>query len=737
MSDWFYNTLNRLTFWLTLGALFALAILSANIEIKDLDLWLHLRSGQFIVDHHQVPNVDIFSFSIAGKPWINHEWLFQVFVFSIYNLFDFDGLIQMQAVVVALTLFLLVLFTSDNKHNWLASLGLFFVIMVYQTRFTIRPDLFSLLFLIIYLHIIFSHLDKKESYLTIFLVQLLWTNMHGFFMLGPVLLLLCFVAESIKRSTALPWEWKKVDTFPDKEYWTLLKLFIMSLLVCFINPYGIDGVIYPIKVLLSIGGESKVFFKHIIELQSPVNFQNLFAVNEYVEYKWLILLSGLSFLWNYRKINITLFIIWLVFLVFSLKAVRNIPFFAFISFATLIYNGLKTDFGALLPTSLRTLKYRTFLNLFVQAVVIMWTLNYIDRISTNGYFDFENMQRKSEFGGVSLRNFPHKGADFLVQNDIKGRFFNDFNSGSYLIGRTSPNIKVFMDGRTEMYGATFFEEYRKAFEGDKDVLKKVIETYDPTGAFLNAVQSPPPEEILQFFYNSKDWSLVYFDYDAIIFLKNIPENQKWIDENVLDLDKWRVEPLNLLSLGAMDVTAFWNAHRATNFYSMGRLELAKEEALEALRIDPRSHTAYKILGLYYLHQDSLNLAFENLRKAKILNPGDAEIRFSLGICLYRMGELNKAEEQMQAALMRNTRNSKAMAYLALIKAKEHKFPEALDMVEHLDRMPPKTVYACLELAEILKKNEKWEEAKKVYQKILKINPDNQETKDKLEALNGR
>jgi tetratricopeptide (TPR) repeat protein len=735
MSDWFYNTLNRLTFWLTLGCLFALAVLSSSIEIKDLDLWLHLRTGQFILDHHQIPTTDIFSFTIAGKPWINHEWLFQAFAFGVYSLFGFAGLIQMQTLIVILTLFLLVVMVLDHKKMALTTLGIFLVIMVYQTRFTIRPDLFSLLFLTIYLYTIFKHIDSKESYFVIGVIQLLWTNMHGFFMMGPILLLICFVAETIKKSVPLPWDWKNVDPFPDKLRIRLLKLFLISLLVSFLNPHGIQGVLYPLKVLFSVGGESKVFFKHILELQSPINLQSLFSVDEYIELKWLILLSAISFILSYRKINLVILMIWTLFLVFSLKAVRNIPFFAFISYITIVYNASKVDLNLILPPYMNSLKIRTFFSVALQVTVIIWTLTYIQKVSFNGYYDFDKFVRKSEFGGVSLRNFPHKATDFLVRNDIKGEFFNDFNSGAYLIGRAYPNIRVFIDGRTEMYGAEFFEKYRRAFEGDNNILKEDIAKYQPTGAFLNAVQSPPPEDVLQFFYNSGDWSLIYFDYDAVIFLRNISSNKEWIDKFKLDLSSWKVDHVNLLRMGAMDVVPYEQNHRATNFYSLGLFDLARQEALEALRVDPRSHTPYKILGLIYLSENNLPLAFEHLRKAKLLNPTDTEIRLNLGVCLYRMGEVKKAEEQLQRAVETSGGNAKVLSYYALIEAKEKKFSQAMDLIRDINFMPPKALQACLELAEIFKNNKKYDEAKKVYETILRLNPENTDVKKKLEDLN--
>ena len=65
MSDFFYRTLSRITGYFAIGVLFGLYALSANVEIKDLDLWLHLKTGKYIVEHGYVPSVDVLSGSIA------------------------------------------------------------------------------------------------------------------------------------------------------------------------------------------------------------------------------------------------------------------------------------------------------------------------------------------------------------------------------------------------------------------------------------------------------------------------------------------------------------------------------------------------------------------------------------------------------------------------------------------------------------------------------------------------
>ncbi len=42
------------------------------------DFWWHLKAGQLILDGHAPFTTDPFSFTMAGKPWMQHEWLGEV-----------------------------------------------------------------------------------------------------------------------------------------------------------------------------------------------------------------------------------------------------------------------------------------------------------------------------------------------------------------------------------------------------------------------------------------------------------------------------------------------------------------------------------------------------------------------------------------------------------------------------------------------------------------------------------
>src|SRR5208283_5225753 len=119
MSERFWQRLSMALGWLSIGVLFALITFSSSIEIKDLDLWLHLRMGEWISQHRFVPGYDVLSCTISGKPWVNHEWLFQVLVYQVFRAFGFDGLINLQSFVVVFT-FLMLLFLGYNRdRQWM------------------------------------------------------------------------------------------------------------------------------------------------------------------------------------------------------------------------------------------------------------------------------------------------------------------------------------------------------------------------------------------------------------------------------------------------------------------------------------------------------------------------------------------------------------------------------------------------------------------------------------------
>ena len=165
--------------------LFAYLVLYAFYNLGGLDYLFHIKAGEYISLSKVIPKQDVFSFVLAGKNWVNHEWLYQSLIYRLHNNFGLDGLFVMRAVIFCSIFFLLALMLL--KVDWVFGFPLLVLALgVSLRRFTIRPDNFSLLFLVIFLMpFVFK---KKNLLLFLPFIQLAWVNLHGFFFIGPLVL---------------------------------------------------------------------------------------------------------------------------------------------------------------------------------------------------------------------------------------------------------------------------------------------------------------------------------------------------------------------------------------------------------------------------------------------------------------------------------------------------------------------------------------------------------------------
>ena len=702
MSERFWKNLSFTLGWLSIGGLFALLTFSSSVEIKDLDLWLHLRMGQWISQHGFVPAYDVLSSTLSGKPWVNHEWLFQVLVYQVYKVAGFDGLISMQSLVVASTFLVLLFLGYSRERQWLTVFTLLMVLMVYQTRFTIRPDIFSLLFFVLYIYIFALHINKRFAVYVLLVLQILWTNMHGFFFFGPLLAVVGILSEFIKRRVPLPYEWNTVGRLTDGEYGSLKKILPVLVLASCINPLTLQGAWYPLGVFFHLGGDNKIFFKHILELQRPITAATVWS-ERYLHYKILIIISAFSFAFNRRKIDISSFLVWAIFLGFSLVAVRNLIYFAAAAYLVFMVNVISLSWEALVPLHFSSAKFKYISGIVCKAFLIWWMMSYGMQMTFNGYFDFDTYTRKSEFFGVSKRVYPYHAVNFLLRHKVKGNFFNDFNSGAYLIGRAYPNIKVFIDGRTEVYGGAFFETYQKIWQdGNAKVFAQLERKYNITGAFLNNAHQQIPAPVLKMFYSFKNWSIIYFDEDAVIFLKQTPENKPIIDRLSVNLSKWEPLGMDLFKLATKRIDPFPFTSRAYVLETLGFQEGALKECQEALRISPDYWPAYKTLGKIYHDRHDYRKAFEYFRLGAMFNPGDLSMRSDLALAYENLKEYKGAISQYQRVVEASPKDSHALFSLAHVYALAGQDNKALETLEQASKIAPEDKVDVQKIRDIIK-----------------------------------
>lgn len=719
MTDNFWKKADYIFGLFPFLAIFGALVISANVEIKDLDLWLHLAAGRFISLHGFVPSADFLSCSIQGAPWVNHEWLFQVIVYKVFSAWGAQGLITMQVIVVAVTMLLLFSLGYSRERQLLTAVILFLVYMVYQQRFTIRPDIYSLLFFTVYIFVLSLHIDKRWAAPVLFAVQIFWSNMHGFFFFGPLFVLIGIVSEWAKRHVRLPYEWNGSGRLSDGEYRRIKRIFFLVVLACLFNPLFAKGAWYPVSVFFSLSGENKIFFKYIQELQRPVTWGTIFDGSRFLYYKMLIALSFVSFVFNRRRIDVSALLFWLVFLVFSLKATRNTSFFAFAAYLVFVTNLLNIRYDDVVPIRFTRRKFQYLTTIMLKLLFLIWFAGYYQAILDRSYYDFGKYELKSEYGGVSQRSFPDKAVDFLVENKVGGNFFNDFNSGAYLLGRTFPDIRVFIDGRTEVYGGAFFREYREIWDhGDVELFEKAVERYRITGAFLNSARQHIPKKILKHLYESDAWQAVYFNYDAVIFLKDTAANKALIDRLGIDLARWEAPKPDLFKLGTLRVRPYQPYYRAYTLESLDLDDPALKELDEAIRVDPFYADAHDLAGKIYAKRKDYQKAFEHFRVAVTAAPRDKEKRHNLALSYSDLGEYEGAVKQYQAVTRMWPRDPKGYFLLTRAHIMNQEYDKALDALKQAHKLSPRDIKDLLELGDMLVEKKEYAAARETYAMAL-------------------
>src|ERR1700733_4422406 len=60
--------------------------------LADPDIWWHLRNAQYLFRQHEFLHKDFYSFTVAGRPWMNPEWLAEVPCYLMWQSAGYRGL---------------------------------------------------------------------------------------------------------------------------------------------------------------------------------------------------------------------------------------------------------------------------------------------------------------------------------------------------------------------------------------------------------------------------------------------------------------------------------------------------------------------------------------------------------------------------------------------------------------------------------------------------------------------
>ncbi len=518
--------------WPAFFLLFSYLILFASLNLHGLDYLFHIKSGEHILESGHVLREDPFSFTQAGKKWDDHEWLYQVLIYKIYQQFGIEGLVLFKTIVLITAFFLLALIAL--KIDWIFAFFLiFFSLKVSFLRFTLRPDHFSFLFFIVFL-IPFIFKKKKLLYLLPF-VQLIWVNTHGFFFLGPAVLIIYLLSAKISK-----------QQFSDDFYKRVKIITFFTFFACLLNPYPIGTITYPLKIIKDIlTGQQGVFYQSIQELRKPLAAFSWSSL--YIKY----LIATSFFVFIFKKFNLFYAVLWLVMVIFALNSTRNFYFYipAAVVLAVNRFPYLEKSFLKKSITPKRFIFLKIVLLVFIVKICLAISGEIIDLPKTKqSYLDFSvknSLATSQKSLGREKIQYPEKLIDFIKNNKLPGRMYNNFNLGSSLIFNLYPERKVFIDGRAEFYGQDFFNFYNEISSGDEEKIKEAVSRYKLEGFVISYVRNDPPDLIFSLY--QQGYKCIYFGMDGIIFIKNSAlKNYTNLEKKIVDFDNYKPEKINFI-----------------------------------------------------------------------------------------------------------------------------------------------------------------------------------------------
>jgi hypothetical protein len=219
-----------------LALLFLVVILNAFRPMLDqVDLGWHVAQGRWMVHHLAFYRSDELNYPTAHRHVVDEYPFFQLPLY-LSTLCGWWGPCLLCALGYALLLAILVLTATavDVGASSIFALSLGAMLVYLSVAFPLRPHLVTFLGIAAFGSFLLRHREASAwtRFWPLALVQIIWTNCHSGFVLGPVMVSLFGVEMVLRR-------WHRNRLFP----WTAVRTWsaatALVFLGCFANPYGV------------------------------------------------------------------------------------------------------------------------------------------------------------------------------------------------------------------------------------------------------------------------------------------------------------------------------------------------------------------------------------------------------------------------------------------------------------------------------------------------------------------
>jgi hypothetical protein len=455
-------------------AVYALMLLSGNRLLNDPDTMWQITVGQWILDHHAVPETDIYSFTMYGQPWISTQWLAQVLFAKAFALFGWSGPVVLASSAIALTFALLAANLSRRLSESATLVFIATALALMAPHLLARPHVMAMPVMVLWIGGVIDATDRHEapSFWLLPLIAL-WANLHGGFVFGVffagAVALDCIVGAEARARKALVLRWGAFG--------------LAAIAAACCTPYGWNAILASQKIL-ALGSALPL----IMEWRAAdFNGVGPFEIA-------LLLGIGLA-LYRGVKLPPMRIVLLLGLLHMALAQGRAAEILALVAPMLLAEPLARQIEGAAASASHSFASTRgvLFAGLAVTLVAGTFAFGSVHRFAPN------------------MRGSPVAAVTELKKLQLE-RVFNDYDFGGYLI---ASGVPTFIDGRTELFGEKFFVDHNNA-SGlmEPENLFRLLDQYK-IEATLMRTQSAATKLL----DHMDGWQKIYSDDIATIYLR--------------------------------------------------------------------------------------------------------------------------------------------------------------------------------------------------------------------------
>jgi hypothetical protein len=479
---------------LLLGAVLVSSLALFLRPVTDTDFWFHAATGRWIVEHGRLPAHDLFTYTVAGHRWVNHEYLTEVLLWLLQAR---AGLVGVAVVFGALTWLGLVLVVAacGPRHRPYVIVGLAasLAALAGGPIWGARPQMVTFVFAALELLWLRRSMEhdhgRGRAILWLPALMVLWSNLHGGWPAGLLFLGIALAVEGGR--------WLRDRSAEHRSRLRLLALAGgLSILAIGLNPNGPAIYTYPFETLTSAAQQSL-----IREWASP-DFH--LTVLRPFELMVVLLVAGLAL---GRPTAFDLLVA-LAGLALALESARHVPIFLAAATPVLVATWSDVWRRRVAPV----------LPALTGAAPPRWApaLTTIVLLAVAGTIGLRIAGQLAQQTAVTAQIAPVGAADWLAAHPQVGtRMFNEYSWGGYLADRFAPDRRraVFISSEGVLMGDAQLYRYQQVaalhpgWQGvlDQDRVDYVVVG---RGSALDVVLTTEP-----------GWRLAYRDATAVIYVR--------------------------------------------------------------------------------------------------------------------------------------------------------------------------------------------------------------------------